>query len=78
MRTIIHSSEAVTASSRLAGSSLTCWVVARGVAPAGPQIYSINFCHLHYALYECFALSVSVHYAYGGCAMHGIAMYSFD
>ena len=78
MRTIIHSSEAATASSRRAGSSPTCLVVARDAAPAGPQIYSINFCHLHYAHYECFALSVSVHYVYGGCAMHVIAINSFD
>ena len=76
MRTIIHSN--------CDGFFEVSWfladmLVARGVASAGPrQIYSINFCQLHYAHYECFALSVSVHYVYGGCAMHGIAINSFD
>ena len=31
-----------------------------------------------YSVASLRALSVTVHYAYGGCAMHGIAMYSFD
>ena len=45
--------------------------------PAGFSI-STNFRQLLYAHYECFALSVSVHYVLGGCAMRRIASYSFD
>ena len=80
MRTIIHSNEAATASSRSAGSSPTCLVVARGVASAGPkltQIYSIKFLQLLYAHYECCALSVSVHYVLGGCTLRRNAFHIF-
>ena len=85
MRTIIHPTEA--AELRLLLRRLLVAML-HEVSP-GPQltanfkfsiveIYSTNIWQLLHAHYECFALSVSVHYVFGECAMRCATIYSFD
>lgn len=76
MRTIIHSTEAV-----MASSSAPCFVARGNIRPAELIFcifYSIIFWQLLYANYECFASSVSVPCVFGECAMSHIAFHSFD